>query len=212
MSARAKLVSDLKFMLRTIGHPFDCFYELRFRQKTNWALVFCIYAACGLVAILRTYYAGFLISYDTQHYGVNNWQLFFSSLFPYFLFALANWSVTTLFDGNGSFAHVVMVLAYALVPKLVCDILYIAISRYVVLEELALLSAVSAIGLIFFCFLVFAGLCVVHEYSPLKNIATIAATAAAAVVILFVCMLYLQITGKVIGFFTTIFTEIMKRR
>jgi hypothetical protein len=143
---------------------------------------------------------------------VNNWYVLLTALFPYFLFALANWSITTLFDGNGSLADVVMVLAYALVPKLFMDLVYLGVSNVIVLEELILLNALYIIGIALFCCLAFAGLCVAHEYSAGKNLVTIIATIVATVVILFIGMLYLELMGKIIGFVTTIVMELMKRR
>jgi len=53
---------------------------------------------------------------------------------------------------------------------------------------------------------------VIHEYPAAKNIVTILATVAAAIVIMFLGMLYLEIMGKIIGFVTTVATEILKRR
>ena len=87
---------DLRFLGYTLFHPFDGFYELRFRRTRNWFLIALVYAFCGIVEILRTHYSGFLVSEGHSAYGINNWYVFVTALFPYFLFALANWSITTL--------------------------------------------------------------------------------------------------------------------
>jgi len=205
------LLSDVRFLGYTLFHPFNGFYELRFRRERNWFLIAFIFAVCGIVKIAGTHYSGFIVSEGHSQYGVSNWYLFLTAVFPYLLFAVANWSVTTLFDGNGSLGDVLMVLSYAMIPRLITDIVYIVASNFIISEELILLNALYIIGIVFFCFLTFSGLCVVHEYSPSKNIVTIIATAAAAVVIIFIGMLYLEIMGKVIGFITTITAEIMKR-
>jgi hypothetical protein len=207
----AAFIEDLGFLSYTLLHPFDGFYELRFRRKRNWLLICFVYSLCGIMEILKAHYAGFLVN-EEGSFGVNNWYVLLTALFPYFLFALANWSITTLFDGNGSLADVMMVLAYALVPKLFMDLVYLGVSNVIVLEELILLNALYVIGIALFCFLAFAGLCVVHEYSAGKNLVTIVATLAATVVILFIGMLYLELMGKIIGFVTTIAMELMKRR
>ena len=203
--------SDLRFLWYALFHPFNGFYELRFRRNRNWLLIAGIYALCGIVKIISTHYTGFIVSGGESRYGVNNWYVFFTALFPYLLFAVANWSVTTLFNGNGSFSDVLMVLAYAMIPRLFMAVVYIIASNFVTSEELVLLNALYIIGIILFCFLVFAGLCVVHEYSARETIATLVATAAAAVVIMFIGMVYLEIMGKVIGFVTTVAAELMKR-
>ncbi|MDR0553500.1 MAG: YIP1 family protein [Treponema sp.] len=202
---------DLRFLRYTLTHPFDGFYELRFRRSRNWILIALIYALCGITKLFKTYYSGFLLNGGLV-YGVNNWYVIAAALFPYFLFALANWSVTTLFDGSGSLSDVLEVLAYAQVPKLFFDIAYIIASNFITGEELILLNALYAAGILLFAFLVFAGLCVVHEYGAAKNIITIIATAAAAVTIVFIGMLYLEIMGKIISFAAAIIAELTKRR
>lgn len=200
---------DFRYLIYTVFHPFDGFYELRFRRKRNWVLIAAIYILYGILSILNQYYSGFLVTEDS--YQTNNWFLFLSSLFPFFLFAVANWSITTLFDGNGSLGDVLMVLAYALAPKILLDILYIILSNFVVNEELVIINVVHGFGVFLLCFLTFVGLCVVHEYMAAKNVVTIIATAASAAVITFIGMLYLQMMGKIIGFISTVALELLKR-
>jgi len=203
--------NDVEFLWYTLFHPFDGFYELRFRRKRNWWLITLIYAVEGILAILSTHYTSFLVDPEGS-FGVNNWFVLVTALFPYFLFALANWSVTTLFDGNGAISDIVLVLAYAMIPRQVTELLWILLSHVIILGELPLVQALFGFGNIYFCFLAFSGLCVIHEYPAAKNIVTILATVAAAIVIMFLGMLYLEIMGKIIGFVTTVATEILKRR
>lgn len=204
------LAQDARYLWYTIFHPFNGFYELRFRRKKNTLLIVLLFALYGGVQILKTHYAGMLVAGDT--YGTNNAVLFAVTVFPLLLFALSNWSVTTLFDGSGSLGDVLMVLAYALAPKIIIDLLYTAISNILVLEELVIAQVLSGFGMVLFGLLVFCGLCVVHEYLPAKNVVTLLATVAAALVILFIAMLYLHIIGKVVGFVSTVILEIVNRR
>ena len=204
------LLTDTRYVFYTLAHPFNGFYELRFHRRKNWVLIGLLYLLYGAVQIFKTYYAGMLVGTDA--YGTNNLQVFAFSLFPFLLFALSNWSVTTLFDGNGSMGDVLMVMAYALFPKILTDIVYTVLSNVVVSEELVILNVIGGFGLVLFCFLTFCGLCVVHEYLPAKNILTILAPAAAALVILFIGMLYLQIMSKLVGFVSTVVLELANRR
>jgi hypothetical protein len=132
-------------------------------------------------------------------------------VFPFLLFAVSNWAITSIFDGNGSFADVLMVLAYALVPKLIIDLFLIVLSNVVTQPEIFMLNAIAVIGIAIFAFLVFCGLCVVHEYSPSKCIVTLLATAAAAILIIFIGTVYLVLMSRLIGLITTVFAEITRR-
>jgi hypothetical protein len=205
------LTADFCYLWYTVFHPFNGFYELRFRRKRAWPLIALIYLLGGVTAIFEARYSGFLIRGGMDFYRTSNWSLFFTALFVYILFAGANWCVTTLFDGNGSLGDILMVLAYALLPRLVTDVLFVILSNFVISEEVILLYALRGAGIAVFCFLVFAGLCVVHQYSAAKNIVSLAATAVAIAVIMFIGMLYVEIMSKVIGFVTVAASELTKR-
>lgn len=138
------LWEDTRYLFYTLFHPFNGFYELRFHRRKNWVLIGLLYLLYGVVQILKTYYSGMLVGADP--YGTNNLVVFAFSLFPFLLFSLSNWSVTTLFDGNGKMGDVLMVLAYALFPKLITDVLYTALSNVVVKEELAILNVIGGFG------------------------------------------------------------------
>lgn len=109
------LWEDTRYLFYTLFHPFNGFYELRFHRRKNWVLIGLLYLLYGVVQILKTYYSGMLVGADP--YGTNNLVVFAFSLFPFLLFSLSNWSVTTLFDGNGKMGDVLMVLAYALISQ-----------------------------------------------------------------------------------------------
>lgn len=161
------LWEDTRYLFYTLFHPFNGFYELRFHRPEKLGAIGLLYLLYGVVQILKTYYSGMLVGADP--YGTNNLVVFAFSLFPFLLFSLSNWSVTTLFDGNGKMGDVLMVLAYALFPKLITDVLYTVLSNVVVKEELAILNVIGGFGMVLFCFLTFCGLCVVHEYLPAKT-------------------------------------------
>ena len=91
---------DCRFLFYTLFHPFDGFYELRFRRRKNWLLIASLLVLYALAEIFRQQYTGMIMrTWDT--YGLNGLLIFVSTLFPVVLFAVSNWSVTTLTEGNG---------------------------------------------------------------------------------------------------------------
>jgi len=207
------LVDDIKFLGYTCTHPFNGFYDLRFRRNRNWPLIVFIFLMVGVVQLLTALYSGILAGGAGGGAWMTINPVFFivTTLFPFLLFAISNWAVTNIFDGNGKMGDIFMVLAYALVPRIIFDIVFIIVSNIVTQPEMFMLNAIDAVGWIIFVFLTFCGLCVVHEYSPAKNIVTLLATAAAAVLIIFVGAVYLILMSRLIGMITTVFLEISRR-
>lgn len=205
-----KFAEDFKYLNHVIFHPFDGFYEVRFRGKGNYLLVALLFLASGLLNIVSYQYTGFIMN-NNPMYNMNSVTIFIFGLFPYLLFAISNWSMTAIFEGSGKFLDIATVLAYALFPKLLTDILVIICSNFVTADEAMILSAVQMIGVVWFCFLVFSGLCVIHEYGAGKNLVMIIATFVAAIVIIFLAALYVVLTEKLLGFITDFTTELARR-
>lgn len=206
----AHLIEDGKYMFHVLMHPFDGFYDVKFVRRKNYWLPTIIMLLCGLIGILSYQYTGFILNYSPL-FEMNSITIFLTTLFPFLLFLISNWSITTLFDGNGTIGDIYVVISYALVPKLIFDIVGIILSNTIIQEEAALLNALVAIGTVWFCFLLFCGLCVVHEFTALKNVITLLVTFCSAIIIVFLAMLYFTLIGKVIGFVYTVFIELMKR-
>ena len=85
------------------------------------------------------------------------------------------------------------------------------LSNMIILEEGPILTAFRYIGIVWFCYLIFCGLCTIHEYTAGRNILTLFVTLVAAIIIIFLIILYFTLMDTVIGFVETVSTEISKR-
>jgi hypothetical protein len=206
----ASMIEDGKYMFYVLLHPFDGFYDVKFLRKRNYAIPAIIMLICGITGILNYQYTGFILNYHPL-FAMNSITIFLTTLFPFLLFLISNWSIATLFDGNGTMGDIYIVISYALVPKLIFDLIGILLSNTIIKEEAALLNAFMAIGTVWFCFLLFCGLCVIHEYTPFTNVVTLLVSFCSAIIIVFLSMLYFILMSKVIGFVYSVFIEIMKR-
>ncbi len=204
------MVADGKYLFYVLFHPFDGFYDLKFARKRNYTIPAMIMLICGLIGILSYQYTGFILN-RYPLFEMNSLTLFLTTLFPYLLFLISNWSISTLFDGNGTMGDILIVMSYSLVPKLIFDLAGMIMSNMIIREETVLLNAFEAIGTVWFYFLLFCGLCVIHEYKPLTNVITLIVSFCSAMVIVFLAMLYFTVLGKVIGFIYTVFIELTKR-
>ncbi|WP_274365413.1 YIP1 family protein [Paenibacillus thermotolerans] len=206
----AGMIDDGKYLFYVLFHPFDGFYDIKFLRKKNYAIPAIIMLVCGITGIMSYQYTGYILNYNPL-FAMNSITIFLTTLFPYLLFLISNWSITTLFDGNGSMGDIFIVLSYALVPKLLFDIAGIVLSNVIIQEEAGLLYAFMAIGTVWFIFLLFCGLCVIHEYTVVTNVVTLLVSFCSAIIIVFLSMLYFTLLGKVIGFVYALFSELTKR-
>ncbi|MDR0553329.1 MAG: YIP1 family protein [Treponema sp.] len=205
-----RLLESLGYIPYLLFHPFDGFYEAKFRGKDSAAAATVLLLLYGAARIIAAQYSGFVVNYNST-YEVESGQVFLASVMPLMLFLVSDYCAAMLLNGNGSFKDIYLVICYSLVPMIFFDIIFTLASNLIILEESPLLGAFHWIGIIWFLFLLFAGLCVVHEYSALQNLGSLLGAAAAAVIIIFVSVLLLTLADKVLSFFRVISIEVMSR-
>ncbi|MDF2537829.1 MAG: hypothetical protein K0S76_850 [Herbinix sp.] len=205
-----KLLDDTKYLKYVLFHPFDGFYEAKHREKGNCALATIILVLYGIIGVFRTQYTGFIFNTEFR-YNLNIFSLFMSSILPMILFIVSNWSSTTLMNGNGRLRDIYVVACYSLVPLILFNLITVLLSNIIIWEENLILAGFNYIGMLWFVFLIFSGLCTIHEYTVSKNIVTLLVTLVAAIIIIFLCVLYFSLMDKVMSFVSTISVEISKR-
>ena len=204
------LLEKVKYVKHCVFHPFDGFYEVKNRGKDSVlvaTILLCLYCVLRCVEVQ---YTGFIMNLN-QISRMNSVTIFISQLSVLLLFILSNWTITTLFDGKGKLKHIYLVLCYSLLPMIVLDAIVIFASNFVIQEEAVILTAISYIGLVWFCFLVVTGLCTIHEFSLAKTLVTIVATAVAALIILFLGVLFISLVEQMYQFIYIFGKELMRR-
>ena len=134
-----------------------------------------------------------------------------SVLVPVLLWVIANWCLTTLFDGEGSMKDIIIACCYALAPLPLLLIISTLASNFVALGEAQIVSLLVVVGFIWAGFLIFFGMMVTHDYSMFKTIATTLGTILAMAIIMFVAVLFTSLLGKILSFVTSIITELSYR-
>mgnify|MGYP000061583792 CR=1 FL=1 len=201
----------LKQLIYVNLHPFDGFYQTsRSEKKGKYLVATVLLVIYGILQIIAYQYTGFIMNYQPI-FMMNSIRIFLLALLPIVLFVVSNWSITTILEGSGSIGDIYIVVCYSLFPKIVFDLIGVIVSNFIISEEIPILQAFMAIGTVWFCFLIFAGLCVVHEYTVFTNIIMIILTFVAAIIIIFLAMLYFTILIKTINFVITVINEFFRR-
>lgn len=207
--ARKTYGQELLYGFYVIFHPFDGFYDLKHehRGSVRGSLTFI-----G-IAILTMFYQGIGQGYVLNPTGqvTTIWAQALGVLIPLALFIVANWCLTTLFEGEGSFKDILIASGYSLVPMPLLMVPATIASNWVTSTEAAIVSMVTVIALIWVFMLLFFGTMVTHDYSLGKNFITVLGTIVAMAFIVFLILLFSMLLTKMVGLVTNIVTEIQYR-
>ncbi|OBZ13092.1 MULTISPECIES: Yip1 family protein [Bacillales] len=200
----------IKFPLHLIVHPFDGFWDMKYDGKGKVRVALVILALVVLSIILQNQFAGFLVNYNDPRY-LNSISQLLTIVFPFFLWCISNWAITTLMDGEGKFKEIVMATGYALVPIVLLYVPITVASRFMVEEETAFYYLVISISSIWFVGLLFVGTMTVHQYSAFKTIITMILTIIVMGIIVFLGTLVLSMMQQIYEFIVNIYREIIFR-
>jgi hypothetical protein len=130
---------------------------------------------------------------------------------PVLLFVVANWCLTTLFEGEGSFKDIFIAAGYSVLPIAITTIPVTLFSNFVVAEELNILSLIAVLGFIWTGMLLFFGTMVTHDYTMGKNFVTVLGTIVGMAFIMFIGVLFTSLVMDMVTFVSSIVSEINYR-
>ena len=200
---------EILYGFHIIFHPFDGFWDLKHEKRgtvrgaTFWLVMSCItfiYQAMGL---------GYLR--NPRGAGGSFIMASISILSPVILWVIANWCITTLFEGEGSFKDVYIATCYSLVPLPMLIIPGVMLTNVLTLSELAIYDMMVSFAFVWLGILVFFGMMVTHDYSLGKNFLTTIVSIIGVAFIIFIAALFSTLVAKVFTFFYNIYIELSYR-
>ena len=201
---------SLRYAFHVITHPFDGFWDLIHEKKGTLAAANTFLALFLIVRVLKLICTNFqFISAPIQH--INVFEEIGSLLLPFIVLCIANWAMTTLFDGKGRFKDIYIGMCYALVPYVLIQLPMILVSNMLTFEEGSFYSVLLNFSVIWCVFLVFVGLMEIHDYGPGKTFIFLIVTVVGAGVILFLMLVFFSLLSDALAFFVSFYREIVFR-
>ncbi|WP_020619984.1 Yip1 family protein [Paenibacillus daejeonensis] len=202
----------ITYPLHLIVRPFNGFWDMKYEHERRGNLIaaWVILALLALTMILQSQYSGFLVNFTNPKY-LNSLMELMYVVVPVLFWCVANWSLTTLMDGEGKFVEIFMATCFALVPLVLIQFPWIWLSNYITLQETAFYYFSGSIAVVWCLFLLFVGNMTVHQFSPSKTLVTMALTVLAMGFMAFLCLLFFSLVQQIVSFVSTIYQELSLR-
>ena len=205
-----KYLDSLKFSFYVIFHPFKGFWDLKHEKRGSMAAAMTFVVLLIITYILRRQYTGFIFN-ENDPKELNVFIEIISVLLPFFLWATANWCITTLMDGEGSYRDIVIATAYALVPLILINLPLVPFSRIINMEEGAFYYFFASVSVLWTGALILAGASVTHQYTMTKTVFTSILSVVGMGLMIFIGLLVFSLLQQMISFVYTIYREIAFR-
>ncbi len=202
-------IQELCYSFHLVYHPFDGFWDLKHEKRGSMRAALTILAVVILAFFYQSVGTGYIMN-PKDNYSTIFVQILSVGI-PLVLWAVSNWCLTTLFDGEGSLKDIIIACCYGLSPLPILLIVSTLLSNVVTLNESQIVTLLVVVGAIWALFLIFFGMMVTHDYSMYKTIVTTLGTIVAMALIMFVAVLFTSLLGKILSFVTSIATELSYR-
>ena len=192
-----------------ILHPFDGFWDLKHEKRGSVRGGLCILAITVLAVVYNTIGSAYLFGGGAKKVNIVGPMM--TVLVLVGLWCLANWCLTTLFDGEGSLKDIFIATTYALVPIPIIMIPATIATHFCSLAEAEFITLALGIAYVWTGMLIIFGSMTTHGYSMGRNIAISFFTIIGMVFITFMAVLFWNLITRMIAFVTDIVTEISYR-
>lgn len=205
-----KYVSSMKYAKYVLFHPFDGFWDLTHEKRGSLGAATTYLALFLLTRVVQLMFTNFQFINAPLQY-INVFEQSASLLLPFLILCLANWSMTTLFDGKGRFVDIYIAMCYALVPYTLIQLPLVFVSNIISFDEAAFYTVLMSFSTAWCIFLVFVGLMQVHDYGPGKTLIFLVVTVVGALIIIFLLLVFFSLLGDAASFFISLYREIAFR-
>ncbi|MBQ4556741.1 MAG: YIP1 family protein [Clostridia bacterium] len=200
---------ELLYVFHLIFHPFDGFWDLKHEKRGSVRGAITILALTIVAFYYNSIGRGYIMN-PTDEYSTIFAQAG-SVLLPLALWVVANWCLTTLFEGEGSLKDVFVATCYALFPMVLTLVPATLFSNIVLAEETGILTLLINIGYIWTFMLIFFGAQTTHDYTLGKNLIMTIATIVGMAIVMFIGILFTSLISNMVSFVTNIIVELQYR-
>ena len=201
---------SLRYALHCIVRPFDGFWDLTHEKRGSMAAANTIVILVLLTNLIKLGATSFVFN-PVNWDNVNLILEIATFLVPFIVYVVANWCLTTLFDGKGTLKDIWMGTAYAMTPYVIIQLILIPMSNVVTEEEGAFYTVFSNFSMIWCGLLIIASVMMIHDFMLGKAFLSLIFSAVGMLIIVFLLVLFFSLISDGFSYLYSIYKETIFR-
>lgn len=205
-----KFWTEIKYGFYIAVRPFKGFWDIKHEGQGSVRAATFLLVLYVVLSVLSGYMTGYLFN----PYASGEFQALkqiFMVLALFFGYCIANWGLTCLFDGEGTFKDIYRATGYALLPLVLSQIVLIPLSNFFVNSERSFYTTIDSFAIIWTAFLLLVSILMTHNYSLGKGLLMVICIIFGMCLIAYVALLFFNLIQQMIGFVMTLVTEFSAR-
>jgi hypothetical protein len=203
-------MTTLILMKKSLFHPLDFFYDFQFLQRSKLKYALIVLCLAFLTRVINLMFTGYSFSY-LEPYDVS---IFFEAVWiflPWLTWAVANWAVSTIVEGEGKFIDILTSSAFFYVPYILILLPFTFVSNIMSLKELSLVLFINYFMQFWMIFILIVQVKVLHDFEMGKTVWITILTGIGMLLIWFICIMIFGLVSQSIQFIIDIFKELSYR-
>lgn len=201
---RLKTVAMAK---KALLHPIDFFHDMRDEGNIHYYQAFILLVIVLAVHSISLSTEGFLFQRrETDQISFVSEIL--TILILFFTWCIANWGISTIRDGEGSFKEIVVGSSFALIPYIVFAIPLSIVSNVMGLEEGYLYTGATGFVLLWVGYLLIMNIKIIHDFELYELLLILFLSLVGMLIIWFVMILIYGLLNQLVNFIIGIIMEL----
>ena len=200
----------ISYLFHCVIHPADGFGEMRYNKKGSMLIANIMIFLWFFMTVCEFHYRGFIFN-SNQSENFNVLTTLAATVGIAFIFCLANWLLSTFFEGKGHLSAVWVNFCYSLMPLIISMGAGILLSRILTLDEGMFMTYLSTVGGGWTLLLIMISSGQLHQYSFKKNIASLICSVAGVAVVIFLFFLFVNLFMQFWEFIKSVVSEYLYR-
>lgn len=204
-------VGKWRYPFYVMTHPFKGVANLRDDKKGSLLIANIILTVVFIVYVISQLGQGFLFNST----NIDEFNIFFAVFATFGLFAffvIAQWGVSVLLNGEGSFKDSWIFAAYALMPYALLTIPYVLLTNIMVIEDAAMLSLFYAIFIfIWTAWGLVRGMMEAQQFTFMKTLGCLLLVGFGMLFVMLIMAIAASMIGQLIEFIFSIYSELTFR-
>ena len=200
----------IRTALSSLAHPFDSFSKVKYGNQGSVLLAFVLLTLFYITSVMKSTVSGYLyVDYPALNF--NSLYVIVRTFGLVILWSAVNWAVCALMGGIGKFREIFTVTCYSLIPLILGNLLYVALTNVMLPAEAGFLSVLMNVAVIYAGFMLIVGIMKVQDYEFGKFVGTSVITVVGMAIALCLIAIIIILVQQLGAFLLTVIMEIAYR-